>query len=106
MSEAIYAALITGVCAVVANIIIAAKNNRELYSHLDKQSELADERIRGEIAVIHSEIGNLSEQVKKHNSMVERTYKLEESAALHEAELKRVNHRICDLEKGNVKEAG
>lgn len=41
----------------------------------------------------------LEEKVDKHNNLVERTYRLEENAALQEEKFKVVNHRIQDLEK-------
>ena len=40
----------------------------------------------------------LEEKVDKHNSVVERTYKLEERKAVLEDKIKVANHRIDDLE--------
>ena len=40
----------------------------------------------------------LLEKVDKHNSVVERTFKLEEQAAVIEEKIKVANHRIEDLE--------
>ena len=40
------------------------------------------------------------EQLAKHNGLVERTYHLEEAAAVFEEKLKVANHRIDDLEHG------
>ena len=40
----------------------------------------------------------LEEKVDKHNSVVERTYKLEERMAVQEDKIKVANHRIDDLE--------
>lgn len=45
-------------------------------------------------------IEKLEEQVKKHNNVIERVYKLEEKDAVHDEQLKVVNHRIQDLERG------
>ena len=42
----------------------------------------------------------LEQKVAKHNGLVERTYHLEESAAVFEEKLKVANHRIDDLERG------
>lgn len=44
-------------------------------------------------------LGELEKKVDKHNSVVERTFKLEESTALQEEKIKVINHRIEDLEK-------
>lgn len=50
-------------------------------------------------AIQNERIEQLRQEVKKHNSLVERMYKCEETVALHEAELKRVNRRLDVVEK-------
>lgn len=95
-------AVIVAIVSLVGTIYQSRKANDALIAKLDKQSELADERIKGEINVIRTEISDLKKQVERHNSVIERTYKVEESAALHEAEFKRVNHRLDELEKVNI----
>ena len=49
--------------------------------------------------LIDYRLTKLEEKVDKHNSVVERTYKLEEMATLQEEKIKVANHRIDDLEK-------
>ena len=93
MSEGIWIALITGAVAVIGDIIISAKNTKELFAKLDKQSELADERIEGEIAVIHTEISELRKTVEKHNSVVERVYKIETDIARQDEQIKTLFNR-------------
>ena len=99
MSEAIIVALITGAAAVVANLIIARQSNKDLYAKLDKQSELSDARMQGEIDVIKADIRTLSNRVEAHNKMIERTYALERRVDVQEEQIKVANHRIGDLEK-------
>lgn len=41
----------------------------------------------------------LEKKVDKHNTVIDRTYKLEESQAVMQEQLRVVNHRIGDLEK-------
>ncbi len=41
----------------------------------------------------------LEKKVDKHNTVIERTYKLEEAQAVIQEQIKVVNHRIGDLEK-------
>lgn len=41
----------------------------------------------------------LEEKQNKHNAVIERTYKLEETVALQEEKIKVANHRIDDLER-------
>lgn len=40
----------------------------------------------------------LEKKVGKHNSVIERTFKLEEQAAIFDEKIKVANHRIEDLE--------
>lgn len=44
-------------------------------------------------------IEQLEKKVEKHNSLIERTYKVEESVTLLDEKIKVANHRIDDLEK-------
>jgi len=41
----------------------------------------------------------LEKKVDKHNTVIERTFKLEESQAVMQEQLKVANHRIADLEE-------
>ena len=49
-------------------------------------------------ALIAYRLEELEKKVNKHNSVVERTYKIEENQTLYEEKLKVANHRIEDLE--------
>ncbi len=44
-------------------------------------------------------IEELKKQVEKHNSMIDRVYKLEAADQVRTEEIKVINHRIEDLEK-------
>lgn len=46
-------------------------------------------------------IEELKKQVEKHNTIVDRVYKLEASDQVRTEEIKVINHRIEDLEKLN-----
>lgn len=50
-------------------------------------------------AVNEYRLEQVERKLDKHNNLVERMYKCEETVALHEAELNRVNHRLGELEK-------
>ncbi|MEQ2702125.1 hypothetical protein AAAV70_28815 [Hungatella hathewayi] len=41
----------------------------------------------------------LEKKVDRHNTVIERTYKLEEAQAVMQEQIKVVNHRIGDLER-------
>lgn len=74
----VLSSLISGVVAIVVCVI----NNRKT------------------VALIEYKIEQLTEHVEKHNNLIERTYKLEEAAHIHDEQIKVANHRISDLEAG------
>ena len=47
-------------------------------------------------------IDSLEEQVKKHNNLIERVYKLEEHGAVIDEQLKTTNNRIDELQRERV----
>ena len=100
MTDAIIVALITVAGSIIAQMIIARSNNQTLYAKLDKQSELSDEKIQGEINVLKADIRTLSNRVEAHNQVIDRTYRLETRADVLTEQIKVANHRIEDLEKG------
>lgn len=100
---AIIGALITGGCAIIAQIIISKRSKDDLYSKLDKQSEVKDTELKGEIAVIKTEIVELRKSQDKHNHMIERMYAAEKEIAKVQEQMKVANHRIDDLEKITAK---
>ena len=113
MAPAIIAALIAAAVSILGMLVNNATLERkrqseqtklfsELFAKIDKQSELSDEKIRGEINVIKTEIKELRGEVQKHNSVVERVYKLEQYGAVYSEKISVANHRIEDLEKIRV----
>ena len=47
-------------------------------------------------------IQQLENKVEKHNTVIERTYKLEETEAVMQEQIRVANHRIQDLEEGKA----
>ena len=70
MSEAIIAALVTGACAIVSQLIISKATSKELYAKLDKQQ-----------AVMDTKIDELTREVREHNNFAKRMPVLEEKVA-------------------------
>lgn len=93
--DAVIVALITGACAIVAQLIISKSSTKDLYAKLDKQSELADKELEAKLekwkAVIEVKIDNLTKSVNEHNNYARRVPILEEKMST-------ANHRIDDLE--------
>ena len=92
MSEAVIAALVTGVLAVAGEVVIAIANNKAMMEKLDKQSQLADARIERTQAITDTKLDELTREVREHNEFAKRMPVLEEKIAV-------ANHRIDDLER-------
>ena len=80
MSDSIVVALITGGLALAGTLAGSYFSNRKSN------------------ALIEYRLDQLEMKMDKHNNIIERTYKLEELAALQEEKIKVANHRITDLE--------
>ena len=77
MSEALIAAIITGIITLAGTIVtVCVANSKTLYR-----------------------IEQLEKKQDKYNNLQERTYNLETKTELHEEKIKVANHRIDDLEK-------
>lgn len=101
MSEAVIVAVVSGLLTLIGTIITVVLSHRSTISTLEKNSEVADQAIKGEISVIKTEISALSARVEKHNNVIERTYALEQKAAVLDEKIKVANNRIRDLEGGS-----
>lgn len=95
MSDAVIVAIITGVFAVLGQLLIQRSTVKDLYTKLDKQSELTDQKLDAKLetyqAVTNTKIEELTREVRKHNNFAERI-------PVMEAEEKRLNERIKILE--------
>lgn len=80
-------ALITGLIAIAVCLINNFFQARQTAKANDKT-----------IALIQMKIDNLTAKVEAHNQLIDRTYRLEESTALQDAEIKRLNERIKIVE--------
>lgn len=80
MSEAIWAAIITGLISLAGTVLTVTKTSA-------KQSALMEYRLK-----------ELEKKQDKHNQIIERTYALEDRANLLDEKMKVANHRIDDLE--------
>ena len=85
----ILSAIISAAAAIVVSIINSNYQHRRLLAELEKHDEMNAYRIE-----------QLEKKVDKHNSLVERTYRLEEEAHVLDEKVKVANHRIDDLERG------
>lgn len=98
MSDGVLAALISGVISLVGVIVTVVVANRKMMAEIDKKSEVKDMELKGEVAVIKTEIAELRKSQDKHNSMIERMYAAEKEITRVQEQVKVANHRIADLE--------
>lgn len=91
MSEAIIVAILTGGLSLLGVVYANRRSSAELYARLDKQSELSDEKLKRDIAVVQTHIEELTREVRAHNDFAQRVPVLEE-------QIRVANHRIEDLE--------
>ena len=88
MAETVVVALISA----GATLIVCLINNTF-------QAEKAEKHHNETITLIKYQLEELTNKVDKHNSVIERTYQLEQRAAVFEEKMTVANHRIDDLEK-------
>ena len=70
MPDAVLAALITGACAIIAQLIISHKSNLKLFAELDKHNAVTDIKIE-----------ELTREVRAHNNFAQRMPVLEEKVS-------------------------
>lgn len=88
MTEAIIVALITAASAVICQLVIAANSRKSM-----RQAQYDSQKL------LEYKIDKLSERVDKHNTVIDRTYRLEQDYAVVAEQIKVANHRIDDLER-------
>lgn len=85
----IISAIIAAAASLIVSVINSSAQHKKYIAELEKHDALNVYRL-----------AELEKKVDKHNNLVERTYHLEEKAALMEEKIKVANHRLEDIEKG------
>lgn len=88
MTEAVIVAIITAASAVICQLVIAANSRKSM-----RQTQYDSQKL------LEYKIDKLSERVDKHNTVIDRTYRLEQDYAVVAEQIKVANHRIDDLER-------
>ncbi len=96
MSDVVIVGLCSGFITLAVCLVNNVFQNKRTMKEFNVQSAKTD-------TLIECKIDELTRRVDKHNSVIERTYKLEEQTALQEEKIKVANHRIDDLEKERKK---
>ena len=70
MTDAIIVALITGICAIIGQMIISKRTSKDLFAELEKHQAVTD-----------TKIDELTREVREHNNFARRVPVLEEKIA-------------------------
>lgn len=85
MSEAIIVAIVTGVCAILSQIIVSKRSSKDIFDKLDKESALSDAKLDAKLerhqAVTDTKIEELTREVRLHNGFAQRIPVLEEKVS-------------------------
>lgn len=87
MTPEIIVALITGGLSLLGVVITNNASNKKMQSNMETHQAVFDERLK-----------ELTHQVEKHNSVIERTYEAEKEIDVLKEKQRVANHRIDDLE--------
>lgn len=79
MNDAVLAALITGACAIIGNIITSSRAAKDMNFKLEKHQAVTDTKIE-----------ELTREVREHNNFARRMPVVEE-------QIEEANRRICEL---------
>ena len=86
--------IITGLISAAAALIVCLINIH--YQRIE-----AEKKHEANIMLISYRLEQLEKKVDVHNNLIERTYNLEKQQEVTNEQIKVINHRIDDLEKGD-----
>ena len=93
MSDAVIVALITGACAIIAQLVISHTSNQKLMDQIEHQSVMDDAKLDAKlekhIAVVDTKIEELTREVREHNNFARRMPVVEEKVAQLEKQINR-----------------
>ncbi len=87
MTPEIIVALITGGLSLLGVVITNNASNKKMQNNIKTHQAVFDERLK-----------DLTRQVEKHNSVIERTYEAETQIDVLKEKQRVANHRIDDIE--------
>ena len=96
MTETIVVAVLSLAGTLIGTYLANRKSAALIAYRLEQLEKIRQSAMR----LLSDRLEQLEQKVAKHNGLVERTYHLEEEAAVFEEKLKVANHRIDDLEHG------
>lgn len=88
MTSEMIVALITGGLSLLGVVLTNSASNKKVQNSIETHQAVTDEQLK-----------DLTRQVEKHNSVIERTYIVEQRLEVLTEKQKSANHRIADLEE-------
>ena len=88
MTSEMIVALITGGLSLLGVVLTNSASNKKVQNSIETHQAVTDEQLK-----------DLTRQVEKHNSVIERTYMVEQRLEVLTEKQKTANHRIADLEE-------
>ena len=88
MTSDMIVALITGGLSLLGVVLTNSASNKKVQNSIETHQAVTDEQLK-----------DLTRQVEKHNSVIERTYKVEQQLEVLTEKQKSANHRIANLEE-------
>lgn len=88
MTSEMIVALITGGLSLLGVVLTNSASNKKVQNSIETHQAVTDEQLK-----------DLTRQVEKHNSVIERTYIVEQRLEVLTEKQKTANHRIADLEE-------
>ena len=88
MTSEMIVALITGGLSLLGVVLTNIASNKKVQNSIETHQAVTDEQLK-----------DLTRQVEKHNSVIERTYIVEQRLEVLTEKQKTANHRIADLEE-------
>jgi hypothetical protein len=92
MSDAVIVALITGACAIIAQLVISHTSNQKLMDQIEHQSAMDDAKLDAKlekhIAVVDTKIEEVTREVREHNNFARRMPVVEEKVSQLEQRIK------------------
>ena len=88
MTSEMIVALITGGLSLLGVVLTNYASNKKVQNSIETHQAVTDEQLK-----------DLTRQVEKHNSVIERTYIVEQRLEVLTEKQKSANHRIADLEE-------
>ena len=93
--------IIVALLSLIGVVVTNNKSNREMNTKIDKTQAVFEAHVTEQINGVKADLLRVEKKQDKYNNLIERTFALEKTTELQNAEIKRHGERIKILEKGD-----